>query len=30
MNLFPGFTQRRIRTSGAAINLVVGEKARRC
>ena len=26
MNLFPGFTQRRIRTSGATINLVVGGK----
>ena len=26
MNLFPGFTQRRIRTSGATINLVVGAK----
>ena len=26
MNLFPGFTQRKIRTSGATINLVVGGK----
>jgi haloacetate dehalogenase len=26
MNLFPGFTPRRIRTSGATINLVVGGK----
>ena len=24
MSLFPGFTQRKIRTSGASINLVIG------